>query len=234
MVDYTALRKKFPAKNPGDAARRAKTQAAVKRIGREFDRKRRELNLHDMSLKRPIVYYVAIIFILLVLGGSVLSVATGKLSLGKKAISKAAIQSRQSIDALAVACGRYKFHVGRYPTTAEGLEELARIPETPAEIGAFAAKGWFGPYIKKVVPDPWGHAYVYEAREDGGHPVLYSKGPDGRAGTTDDVLPAQELFDEPFRDTTWTNHWVPYNLRGIVVAPNEEAKRQIEEEVKKY
>lgn len=234
MVDYTALRKKFPAKNPGDAARRAKTQAAVKRIGREFDRKRRELNLHDVSLKRPIVYYVAIIFILLVLGGSVLSVATGKLSLGRKAISKAAIQSRQSIDALAIACGRYKFHVGRYPTTAEGLEELARIPETPAEIAAFSAKGWFGPYIKKVVSDPWGHAYVYEAREGGGHPVLYSKGPDGRVGTTDDVLPEQELFDEPFRDTTWTNHWVPYNLRGIVVAPNEEAKRQIEEEVKKY
>lgn len=234
MVDYTSLRKKFPAKDPEAQARRAKTQVAVKRIAREFDRKRAELNLRETSMKRPLVYYLFIIVILLVLGGSLLSVATGKVSWGKKKISKAAIQSRQSIDALAVACGRYKFHVGHYPTTEEGLAELARIPATSAETRELAAKGWFGPYIKKVVPDPWGNDYVYEAREEGGHPVLYSKGPDGRAGTTDDVLPEQSLFDEPFRDTTWTNHWVPYQLRGIVVAPNEAEKRKIEEEVRKF
>ena len=95
-------------------------------------------------------------------------------------------------------------------------------------------KGWFGPYVKKVVPDPWGREYVYETRKDGGHPVLYSKGPDGRAGTTDDVLPEQQAFDEPFRDTSWTNGWAPYRLRGIVVAPDEETKRRVQEEMERY
>ena len=226
MVDYEELKKKFPAKNPEDDKKRAATKAAVKRIARDFERKRRELNLNGTSSKRSPLYYLVIVFILLIVGASVLSVATGKVGLGKKQVSRAAIQSRKSIDALAIACGRYKFHVGRYPTTEEGLEELARIrPEL---------KGWFGPYIKKVVKDPWGHDYVYEEREGGGHPVLYSKGPDGRAGTTDDVLPSQAIFEEPFRDTTWTNHWVPYNLRGIVVAPDEATKKAIQEEVKKY
>ena len=84
------------------------------------------------------------------------------------------------------------------------------------------------------MPDPWGHAYVYEEREGGGHPVLYSKGPDGRAGTTDDILPEQNMFDMPFRDTTWTNHWVPYQFRGILVAPDETTKKAWEEEIKKY
>jgi len=63
---------------------------------------------------------------------------------------------------------------------------------------------------------------------------LYSKGPDGRAGTTDDVLPDQDLFDKPFRDTTWTNHWVPYQYRGILVAPDEKTKKAWAEEIKKY
>ena len=82
--------------------------------------------------------------------------------------------------------------------------------------------------------NPWGNAYVYETRPEGGHPILYSKGPDGRAGTTDDVLPDQDTFEEPFRDTSWTNGWAPYRLRGIVVAPDEETKRRVQEEMKEY
>ena len=113
MVDYEELKKKFPAKNPEDDKKRAATKAAVKRIARDFERKRRELNLNGTSSKRSPLYYLVIVFILLIVGASVLSVATGKVGLGKKQVSRAAIQSRKSIDALAIACGRYKFHVGR-------------------------------------------------------------------------------------------------------------------------
>lgn len=226
MVDYAKLKKKFRPKDPSSDDRRAKTRAAVKRIAREYATKRADLGLDEPRFRRTPLYYGLIVLVMTVIAISFIGVATGKLSLGKKPVSKAAIQSRQSVDALAVAIGRYKFHVGRYPTTEEGIEELARIRP--------GLKGWFGPYIKKTVPDPWGNAYVYEARTDGSHPVLYSKGPDGRAGTTDDVLPDQSTFDEPFRDTTWTNHWVPYQYRGIVLAPNEKAREAIREEVKKY
>ena len=51
---------------------------------------------------------------------------------------------------------------------------------------------------------------------------------------TDDVLPDQSLFDKPFRDTTWTNHWVPYQYRGILVAPDEKTRKAWQEEVRKY
>ena len=226
MVDYIEMQKKFRPKNSGKLESRARTKAAIKNIAREYEKKRMALGLNKEPLKRGPLYYAIIICVMTFIAALFIGVQTGVVPVGKKRISKADIQVRKSIDALAQACGRYKFHVGRYPTTAEGLEELAALrPQL---------KGWFGPYIKKVVPDPWGRAYVYEEREGGGHPVLYSKGPDGRAGTTDDVLPEQDLFDKPFRDTTWTNHWVPYQYRGILVAPDEKTKKAWEEEVKKY
>ena len=48
------------------------------------------------------------------------------------------------------------------------------------------------------------------------------------------MLPTQESFDEPFRDTSWTNGWAPYRLRGVVVAPDAETKRRLQEEMKQY
>ena len=85
-----------------------------------------------------------------------------------------------------------------------------------------------------MVKDPWGNDYFYEPRPEGGNPILYSKGPDGRAGTDDDVLPDQLSFDEPFRDTSWTNHWAPCELRGVVVAPDEATKLRVQEQMKEY
>lgn len=226
MVDYNEMRRRFKPKDPKKTERRARTQAAVKKIAREYERKRAALGLDKPVLKRGPVYYMIVVMVMVFIAAAFIGVMTGAVSIGKKRVSKADIQARQSIDALTQACGRYKFHVGRYPTTAEGLQELAAIRT--------GLKGWFGPYIKKVVPDPWGNDYVYEEREGGGNPVLYSKGPDGRAGTTDDVLPDQKLFDKPFLDTTWTNRWMPYQLRGILVAPDEKTKKAWQEAVRKY
>ncbi len=218
-----ALRKKFPAKDKGpDASKAREHRAKVKAIAREFERKKAELTGGAPSFKRGIGYYLIVILALLMVGALVLS-GLGKG--GRPRIERSQIMVDRSMDNLAIALGRYRFHVGEFPSPKEGLEALAAI--TPSK------PGWFGPYIKKVVKDPWGHDYVYDLRRDGS-PVLYSKGPDGRAGTTDDILPKQELFEEAFRDTTWTNHWMPYQLRGIIVAPDEETRRRIQEEVKKY
>jgi general secretion pathway protein G len=226
MVDYNEMRRRFKPKDPVAAKKRERSAAAVKRIAREYERKRTELGLDRPVFRRTPVYYMMIVLVMVFIAAAFIGVMTGTLSLGKKQVSKAEIQARKSIDALAQACGRYRFHVGRYPTTQEGLEELAAIRT--------GLKGWFGPYIKKVVPDPWGNAYVYEEREEGGHPVLYSKGADRRAGTTDDVLPDQRLFDKPFLDTTWTNRWMPYQLLGILVAPDEKTKEAWQVAVQRY
>ena len=178
------------------------------------------------TLRRGPVFYGVIVLVLVVVGSLVVGALRNGVGLGKERIELKPLQARKSMTALSVALGRYKFHVGEYPSTEEGLAVLA--------LKEYRKKGWDGPYVNHIVNDPWGNAYVYETRPEGGNPILYSKGPDGRAGTTDDVMPDQAAFDEPFRDTTWTNGWAPYRLRGIVVAPDEETKRRVQEEIDKY
>ena len=237
MVDYNELRKKFQPKKTAadgkDPMHRKSTRAAVKAIAREYEMKKAELQGSGApTMKRGPVFYLALIAILAIVGGLVLS--RGDLSLGKKRIERKPLMARKAMDSLSVALGRYKFHVGEYPTTEEGLKVLAyRNPNEIRKIRK-AHKGWDGPYVNHIVNDPWGHEYVYETRPEGGTPILYSKGPDGRAGTTDDVLPDQLSFDAAFRDTTWTNNWAPAELRGVVVAPDEETKRRVQGEMKKY
>lgn len=229
MVDYSELRRKFKAKNPELDERRRRSREAAKRIAREYAAKRTELGLDGgggVKGRRPPVYYAVVVLVMVMLAGAFVAMLSGKVGWGRPEISKAKLQVRQSMDALAQALGRYRFHCGAYPTDAEGLEALAAI--TPGK------RGWFGPYIKKVVPDPWGEPYQYWNRGEGEPPVLLSKGPDRQLGTTDDILPDPALFELPFRDTTWTNHWVPYTLRGIVVAPNEKIREAIREEVKRF
>ena len=221
MVDYDELRRKFKPK-PGMSVRRH-NQAVVKAIAHEYELKKAELTGGAPELKKGFVFYTVVIIALLLLGGMVLSVC-GKG--GRAANPRKPLQARKSIDAVTVALGRFKFHTGAYPTDAEGLAVLAAK--------SLVKPGWDGPYVNHVVKDPWGNDYVYETRPEGGHPVLYSKGPNGRAGDDDDVLPDQRLFDEPFRDTNWTNGWAPYRLRGVVVAPDAETKRRLQEEMKKY
>lgn len=219
-IDYESLRKKFPSKRSD----KRKRIASIKAIRRQYEAKRAELGISAPTFRRGPAFYLIMIVGLSLLGALVLSVA-GKGGRGKGQL-RADIKARESMNALSIALGRYKFHVGSYPSTEEGLQALAAItPHKP---------GWIGPYIRRLNPDPWGREYVYEVRPEGGVPVLFSRGPDGRMGTTDDVMPDPRLFNEPFEDLTWTNKWVPYQLRGYVLAPNEEARKKIQEEVRKY
>ena len=239
MVDLNELKRKFPAKRRADDADKAplhrkSTKAAVKAIAREYERKRAEWTGGAPTLRRGPVFYGAVVLVLVLVGGLVLSASRNGIGLGKARIERKPLQAQKAMRALSVALGRYKFHVGAYPTTAEGLHVLAF--RRPNEIRRLrrAHPGWDGPYVNHIVPDPWGNDYVYETRPEGGPPVLYSKGPDGRAGTTDDVLPDQLAFEEPFRDTTWTNGWAPCELRGVVVAPDEETRRRVQDEMRRY
>lgn len=239
MVDLNELKRKFPSKRRADDADKAplhrkSTKAAVKAIAREYERKRAELTGGAPTLRRGPVFYGAVVLVLVLVGGLVLSASCNGIGLGKARIERKPLQAQKAMRALSAALGRYKFHVGAYPTTAEGLHVLAfRRPNEIRRIRR-AHPGWDGPYVNHIVPDPWGNDYVYETRPEGGPPVLYSKGPDGRAGTTDDVLPDQLAFEEPFRDTTWTNGWAPCELRGVVVAPDEETRRRVQDEMRRY
>ena len=218
MVDFNEMRKKFPAKDPSKKRR----SAAIKAIAREYEMKKAELNgLKAPAMKRGIVFYAVVIIGLLMLSASILSVA-GKG--GRKFMPRALMDARKSVDALATALGRYRYHVGSYPTTEEGLEILAS--------DRVVKRGWNGPYIRRVVKDPWGCDYVYVCNGEAENPTLYSKGPDRTAGTTDDILPLEGAFEEPFKDLSWTKGWMPYQLRGYVLAPDEATKAVVEQQVK--
>ena len=70
----------------------------------------------------------------------------------------------------------YKLDVGRYPTTAEGLQALVAKPGS--------AGGWNGPYLKggALPTDPWGNAYRYANPGPGGGIEILSLGGDNAPG----------------------------------------------------
>ena len=80
------------------------------------------------------------------------------------------------IELLGTALDSFRLDVGRYPTTAEGLEAL--IMQTSG------AEEWNGPYLKKTeIPlDPWKNPYVYESPGKQGDYDLYSLGADKAEG----------------------------------------------------
>jgi general secretion pathway protein G len=90
--------------------------------------------------------------------------------IGKSKQKTAKIQ----IEMLGTALDFFNESIGRYPTTAEGLQALRVNPGIDA---------WSGPYLKKEVPlDPWGHPYIYNCPGQHGDYDLVSLGADGQEG----------------------------------------------------
>lgn len=88
---------------------------------------------------------------------------------------------------------------GAYPSTSQGLAALVFKPDT--------AQNWNGPYLssEKKLNDPWGNQYVYEFvnAETPGF-MIYSLGPDGKAGTKDDIVfKSSDLMPEEQSDTSF-------------------------------
>ena len=202
----------IPSKSPLSKQERNRK---IKAIYREMEAKKRELGLKAPVFKRGPVFYLVVLMVFVLIGGVIIQTA-GKGG-GKKMRDGMLVQAERGVAALAEALGRFKFHCGVYPTAAEGLAALANKYSTHA--------GWIGPYVEKINPDPWKHPYIYEPTND--PPVVLSMGPDGKRGTADDIIPDSEVFSKPFRDTTWTNDWVPFSRRGIVVVPTQEEKEKL-------
>ena len=107
------------------------------------------------------------------------------------------------VNTLATALARYRFHTGQWPSEETGLAALIMDDGAP---------GWNGPYITdsrnrpfmEMPRDPWKHPYVYNL-DVNGTPVVFSTGPDGVAGTEDDVFADSKSF--VLTDMSWTNNW---------------------------
>lgn len=78
--------------------------------------------------------------------------------------------AKTQIGNLSLAVDLYRFDVGHYPTTEQGLEALEGAPTD--------VESWNGPYITRGASliDPWGNAYQYRSPGEHGPFDIFSYG----------------------------------------------------------
>lgn len=149
------------------ASERAKSRAArVSKRPPEASRLKPHASQRGFSLIELIVVLVILGLLATVVGPKVME----RLGKGKAEIAKL------QIDQLEGALGLFRFDVGRYPTSSEGLQALI---ENNAGI-----PNWSGPYLdKKTLPkDPWRRDYQYRSPGQHSDYDLWSVGADGVEG----------------------------------------------------
>lgn len=87
------------------------------------------------------------------------------------------------IVALENALDMYKLDNHRYPTTEQGMEALITAPTLAPLAENYSTDG----YIRRLPNDPWGNDYILISPGEHGAVDITSAGPDGEAGTADDI-----------------------------------------------
>jgi len=89
--------------------------------------------------------------------------------------------AQTQISSFGTALDAFEVDNGYYPKGKAGLMDLVQPPRD--------AQNWKGPYLKEVPKDPWNSEYIYEfpGRRNGNSYDLSSAGPDGKAGSEDDI-----------------------------------------------
>lgn len=123
-----------------------------------------------------LIEMLLVIVIIGILAGMVATSLSGRSQQARITRAKADIRGN-----LSLALDLFEQDVGRYPTSDEGLAALVDNP---------GVTGWRGPYLKGgLQKDPWGNDYSYSRDPDSAnHYILSSVGPDGEAGTDDDIV----------------------------------------------
>ena len=87
------------------------------------------------------------------------------------------------ITALETSLSLYKMDNYDFPTTEQGLDALVERSDVEPEPRRFPEDG----YIKRLPKDPWGNEYILLNPGENGKMDVFSVGPDGEAGTEDDI-----------------------------------------------
>ncbi len=114
-----------------------------------------------------LVEILLVVAILGVLAGVAVVNLTGRMDAANKRACRA------SIDAISTAVSTYEIDNGIFPQTLQNLMTKAN------------ESNWNGPYLKQTPADPWGAAFSYSVQ--GGVYKISSAGPDGQAGSADDI-----------------------------------------------
>lgn len=142
------------------------------------------MNVSNFKSKQPNSYnsqsgftLIEIMVVMVILGLLVAVVAPNVLGRGEEArIGVAKTQIRNVANALDM----YKLDNFSYPTTEQGLEALVSEPS--------GAKNWNKDgYLPNTPKDPWGNEYQYVSPGSEGPYDLYSLGPDGQEGGSDEA-----------------------------------------------
>ncbi|NBW80586.1 prepilin-type N-terminal cleavage/methylation domain-containing protein [bacterium] len=117
--------------------------------------------------------------IIIVLGilGTLMAVLIGGLGSGGTQAKKK--ETAVKVNNVQASLLKYQAELGRFPSTAEGLEALLNNPGAGAK--------WSGPYIgaEDDIKDAWGNKFEYELTAKGSKFVSW--GPDSQSGTEDDL-----------------------------------------------
>ena len=87
------------------------------------------------------------------------------------------------IVALENALDMYRLDNSIYPTTEQGLDALVQKPNSSPEPRNYREDG----YVKRLPQDPWRNDYLLLSPGENGKLDIFSTGPDGQAGTEDDI-----------------------------------------------
>ena len=123
-----------------------------------------------------LVEMLLVLVILAVLAAIVIPKMAGRSQQAKVTAAKTDISNLEAV------LDAFEVDTGFYPQGANGLNALVVEPSN--------TRDWKGPYLKKGVPnDPWGNSYVYTfpGKNNAKGYDLMSPGPDGSAGTDDDI-----------------------------------------------
>lgn len=122
-----------------------------------------------------LVEMLLVLVILAVLAAIVIPKFSGRSQQAKEAAAKTQIAGFET------ALNMMEADTGAFPKGSSGLDALVSPPGN--------VQDWKGPYIKEIPADPWGNAYsyAYPGKNNAGSYDLSSPGPDGRAGTEDDI-----------------------------------------------
>lgn len=129
-------------------------------------------NLLKPAIRQSGFTLIELIVVIIIIGLLAAIVAPRMFGKVEKSRQKA---TQAQIELFGAALDSFRLDVGRYPTTAEGLESLQKRPS--------GIEKWDGPYLKKEIPlDPWAHRYVYTAPGSHGDYDIVSYGADGAPG----------------------------------------------------
>lgn len=139
----------------------------------------KQLAFNQPALKQRGFTLIEIMVVMVILGLLVAVVGPNILGQGEKArLGVAKTQIRNISNALDM----YKLDNFQYPSTEQGLEALVNEPS-----GSPVAKNWNKDgYLPSVPLDPWKNEYQYISPGSEGPYDLYSFGPDGREGGSDE------------------------------------------------